>query len=209
MSSVIKGSHITYYLIGGMTKTAPVVLLTCLEAIREVLYNPWVQPPVISLMRVLSSQQCFTTRLACVHLCHQTERNKLHLKQLCDRQVTTNFSMCVKQKNRKTMMRDEELTSFFQETKSVHVAVVADLSQVLSGTNVNMRVCWCDRTHFCQRIFNFKSKMPGLQKPYILLMYRVLKHLNIRVKSQKKLGREPPQVLEGGRTYRSDAHLHC
>lgn len=39
-------------------------------------------------------------------------------------------------------MKEEELTSFSQEMKSIHVAVVADLSQLLSRTQVEiMKVC--------------------------------------------------------------------
>ena len=34
-------------------------------------------------------------------------------------------------------MKAEELTSFSQEVKSIHVAIMADLSQLLQRTNVN------------------------------------------------------------------------
>lgn len=97
---------------------------------------------MISPMRVLSSQQCLTARFDHVRLCRQTAGSTLRFKQIYHRQLTANVCEAEEEKSVVRRMKVEELTSFSQETKSIHVAVVADLSQLLSRTKVeDMNVC--------------------------------------------------------------------
>ena len=112
---------------------------------------------MIFLMRVWSVQQCLlglfcltTGRFDCVCL-HHAAGNILWSKQICNRQLTDISCYGKKQKNKDLViwrMKVEELTSFPQELKSIHVAVVADLSQSLSREKVEIIGLTSQRTVF-------------------------------------------------------------
>lgn len=119
----------------------------------------------------MSSLQCFTTRLACVRLRHQTEGSELHVEQLCHRQVTADFSRRTEYCGKEAEARRAHL---FLSGNEEHPRSRGGRSQPGSVKNKHEHedVFVGVRTDFCRVwIFNFKQNARVSQKTRLVRMH--------------------------------------